>query len=138
MFCNINIQKCIIILKYSLNFAILNNYIGAYIKVYFMWQEMTNGSILKTLGERIKEYRIRRNMQQTELAEQAGVNISTIVRMEKGSNVMIDSYIRVLRVLDMLDNLDEFIPEPPRSPLLMKKLMGKKKQRIKKTKEDHE
>ena len=103
-----------------------------------MWQEMTNGSILKTLGERIKEYRIRRNMQQTELAEQAGVNISTIVRMEKGSNVMIDSYIRVLRVMDMLDNLDEFIPEPPRSPLLMKKLMGKKKQRIKKTKEDHE
>ncbi len=103
-----------------------------------MWQEMTNGAILQTLGERLKEYRIRRNIQQAELAEMAGVNISTIVRMEKGCNIMIDSYIRVLRVLDMLDNLNEFIPEPPRSPLLMKKLMGKKKQRIKKTKNDHE
>ena len=103
-----------------------------------MWQEMTNGAILQTLGERLKEYRIRRNIQQAELAEMAGVNISTIVRMEKGCNIMIDSYIRVLRVLDMLDNLNEFIPEPPRSPLLMKKLMGKKKQRIKKTKNDYE
>lgn len=103
-----------------------------------MWQEMTNGAILQTLGERLKEYRIRRNIQQAELAEMAGVNISTIVRMEKGCNIMIDSYIRVLRVLDMLDNLNEFIPEPPRSPLLMKKLMGKKKQRIKKTKNEHE
>lgn len=103
-----------------------------------MWQEMTNGAILQILGERLKEYRIRRNIQQAELAEMAGVNISTIVRMEKGCNIMIDSYIRVLRVLDMLDNLNEFIPEPPRSPLLMKKLMGKKKQRIKKTKNDHE
>ena len=103
-----------------------------------MWQEMTNGAILQTLGERLKEYRIRRNIQLAELAEMAGVNISTIVRMEKGCNIMIDSYIRVLRVLDMLDNLNEFIPEPPRSPLLMKKLMGKKKQRIKKTKNDHE
>ena len=103
-----------------------------------MWQEMTNGAILQTLGERLREYRIRRNIQQAELAEMAGVNISTIVRMEKGCNIMIDSYIRVLRVLDMLDNLNEFIPEPPRSPLLMKKLMGKKKQRIKKTKNDHE
>ena len=99
---------------------------------------MTNGAILKTLGERIKEYRMRRNMQQPELAEDAGVNVSTVIRLEKGCNISIDSYLRVLRVLDMLDNLDEFIPEPPRSPILMKKLMGKKKQRVKKSKNDYE
>ena len=34
----------------------------------------------------------------------------------------------------ILDNLDEFIPEPPRSPILMKKLMGKKRYRVKKSK----
>lgn len=101
-----------------------------------MWYEMTNIAILQTLGARLKEYRLRKNMQQAELAKFAGVNISTVVRIEKGQNIMIDSYLRIMRVLDMLDNLDEFIPEPPRSPLLMKKLLGKKKQRIKKTKED--
>ncbi|MBQ2937189.1 MAG: helix-turn-helix transcriptional regulator [Lachnospiraceae bacterium] len=102
-----------------------------------MWNEMTNAAILQTLGERLKEYRLRRNLQQAEMARYAGVNISTVSRIEKGQNIMFDSYLRIMRVLDMLDNLDEFIPEPPRSPLLMKKLMGKKKQRIKKTKEDN-
>ena len=98
---------------------------------------MTNTAILQTLGERLKEYRLRRNLQQAELAKFAGVNVSTVSRIEKGQNIMIDSYLRIMRVLDMLDNLDEFIPEPPRSPLLMKKLMGKNKQRIKKSKEDN-
>lgn len=98
---------------------------------------MTNAAILQTLGERLKEYRLRRNLQQAEMARYAGVNISTVSRIEKGQNIMFDSYLRIMRVLEMLDNLDEFIPEPPRSPLLMKKLMGKKKQRIKKSKEDN-
>lgn len=102
-----------------------------------MWNEMTNAAILQTLGERLKEYRLRRNLQQAEMARYAGVNISTVSRIEKGQNIMFDSYLRIMRVLEMLDNLDEFIPEPPRSPLLMKKLMGKKKQRIKKSKEDN-
>ena len=97
---------------------------------------MTNAAILQTLGERLKEYRLRRNLQQAEKARYAGVNISTVSRIEKGQHIMFDSYLRIMRVLEMLDNLDEFIPEPPRSPLLMKKLMGKKKQRIKKSKED--
>lgn len=99
-----------------------------------MWNEMTNSAILQTLGARLKEYRLRRDMQQSELARFAGINVSSIARLEKGENIMIDSYIRVLRVLGMLDNLDEFIPEPPRSPILMKKLMGKKKYRVKKSK----
>lgn len=102
-----------------------------------MWNEMTNSAILRTLGERLKEYRLRRNLQQTELAHLAEVNISTVARLEKGQNVMIDSYIRIMRILDMLDNLDEFIPEPPRSPILLKKLMGKKRKRIKKSKDDN-
>lgn len=97
---------------------------------------MTNAAILQTLGQRLKEYRLRRNLQQAEMAKYAGVNISTVSRIEKGQNIMFDSYLRIMRVLEMLDNLDEFIPESPRSPLLMKKLMGKKKQRIKKSKED--
>lgn len=102
-----------------------------------MWDEMTNAAILQTLGERLKEYRLRRNLQQSELARYAGVNISTVSRIEKGQNIMIDSYLRIMRVLEMLDNLDEFIPEPPRSPLLMKKLMGKKKQRVRKSKDEN-
>jgi len=103
-----------------------------------MWLEMTNSAILLTLGQRLKEYRLRRDLQQSELAAHAGVNISTIARMEKGQNVMMDSYIRVMRVLEMLDNLDEFIPEPPRSPILMRKLQGKKRYRVKRLKNEQD
>jgi len=128
------------IMYYPRNIAILiyYPYICSVIKYMIMWNEMTNTAILKTLGERLKEYRLRQNLQQAELAKFAGINISTVARIEKGQNIMIDGYLRVMRVLDMLENLDEFIPEPPRSPLLMKKLMGKKKQRIKKSKEDND
>lgn len=103
-----------------------------------MWREKTNSAILQELGNRLKEYRLRCNLQQAELAKKAGVNISTITRMESGQNIMMDSYIRVLRVLDMLDNLEEFIPEPPVSPILLKKLQGKQRYRIRKTNDEYE
>ena len=32
----------------------------------------------------------------------------------------------------MLENLDEFIPKPPVSPILYKKLMGKQRYRVRK------
>lgn len=101
-----------------------------------MWIEMTNSAILRTLGERLKEYRLRLDLQQSELAAHAGVNVSTVSRIEKGENVSMDSYLRILRSLDMLDNLDEFIPEPPTSLLMKKKLMGKRKFRVKKSKDN--
>ncbi len=43
-------------------------------------------------------------------------------------------FFRILRVLDILENIYEFIPEPPLSPILMKKLQGKRKLRVKKSK----
>lgn len=96
----------------------------------FMWTEMSNMAILKEIGLRIKEYRIRQSLQQKELAESSGVSLDTIVRLENGRNVSFERLLCVLRSLDMLENLEDFIPEPPLSPILLKKLQGKKKQRI--------
>lgn len=95
-----------------------------------MWTEKSNMMILKEIGLRIKEYRIRQYLQQKELAEDAGVSLDTVSRLEQGKNISFDKLLRILRVLEMLENLEDFIPEPPLSPLLMKKLQGKKKQRI--------
>lgn len=95
-----------------------------------MWTEMSNMAILKEIGLRIKEYRIRQSLQQKELAESSGVSLDTIVRLENGRNVSFERLLCVLRSLDMLENLEDFIPEPPLSPILLKKLQGKKKQRI--------
>lgn len=95
-----------------------------------MWTEKSNNAILKELGVRLKEYRIRKNMQQKELAASAGISLDTLARMEHGNSISSEKFIRILRALEMLENLEEFIPQPPVSPLLMKKLQGKKKERV--------
>ena len=81
-------------------------------------------AIMEELGSRLKEYRIRKNLQQKELALNAGVGLDTIVRIST------EKFIRILRVLDMLENIEEFIPEPPISPILMRDLKGKKRYRV--------
>lgn len=95
-----------------------------------MWTEKSNLAILEEIGNRLKEYRIRKNLQQKELAENAGISLDTIVRMERGSSITTEKFLRILRVLDMLENLEEFIPDPPISPILMRKLQGKKRFRV--------
>lgn len=95
-----------------------------------MWTERTNGAILMEMGIRLKEYRIRKNIQQKELAENAGVSLDTVVRLEKGSSVTLEKLLRILRALDMLENIEEFIPKPPISPILIQKWQGKKKYRV--------
>lgn len=97
-----------------------------------MWKEMSNPAILVEIGKRLKEYRIRNDMTQKDVAEYAGVGIDTILRVERGDNISSLKLIAILRSLDMLENLDEFIPKPPVSPILYKKLMGKQRYRVRK------
>lgn len=95
-----------------------------------MWTEKSNMAILKEIGLRIKEYRLRQSLQQQEVAYEAGVSLDTVSRLEQGKNVSFNKLLCILRVLDMLENLEEFIPEPPLSPVLLMKWKGKQKKRI--------
>ncbi|MCD8209200.1 MAG: helix-turn-helix domain-containing protein [Bacteroidales bacterium] len=95
-----------------------------------MLVEKSNMAILAEMGARLKEYRIRKNIQQRELAASAGISLDTVVRIERGESVGVDKLIRVLRVLDMLENVDLLVPEPPMSPILLQKLKGRKKYRV--------
>lgn len=100
-----------------------------------MWTEMSNQAILLEIGKRIREIRIRKNIQQKELSERSGVSLSTVIRLENGSTIALDNLLCILRTLDMLENMEYFLPNPPVSPILMRKLQGRKKQRVRKTKE---
>ncbi len=95
-----------------------------------MWTERSNLAILREIGQRLKEYRIRKNLQQKELATFAGIGLDTVVRLEHGSPISMEKFIRVLRALDMLENFDLLVPEPPISPILLQKLKGKKRYRV--------
>lgn len=95
-----------------------------------MWTERTNSAILKEIAVRLKEYRLRRNLQQKEVAENAGVSLDTVARFERGESITLEKFLRIIRVLDMLENIEAFIPEPPPSPILLRKLQGKKRYRV--------
>lgn len=101
-----------------------------------MFAEMTDSAILTCIGTRLREYRLRANLMQSELAKSANVGLGTIVKLEQGKPTSTLLLISVMRSLGMLENFDLFVPEPPVSPLQLRKLQGKKVQRIKRSKEN--
>ena len=101
-----------------------------------MWTELSDPAILKRIGIQIRDYRIRMELTQNELAEKSGVSPGSVVRLEQGCPVSTLLFVSVLRTLGLLENLQVLLPELGISPIQMRKLQGKKKIRIRHKKED--
>ncbi len=86
-------------------------------------------AILARLGERLARQRLNRDWSQEKLAEEAGVSVPTVSRLERGRSTSLTNLLRVLRALDLVGNLDGLVPEPPVSPMLQLRTMGRRKQR---------
>lgn len=74
-------------------------------------ENLNETSILKEIGQRIKEHRISLNITQADLADKCGISSSTEVRIENGVDSKFSNYIKILSALNMIDNLDILIPE---------------------------
>ena len=83
------------------------------------------------IGKRLKTYRLKKRLSQQELANQAGVSLFSVAKIEKGKSVTISVLLPVMRVLRLLDNFELLIPEVGISPIEMLKLKGKAPKRIK-------
>ena len=101
-----------------------------------MWTELSDPAILQKIGRRMRDYRIRMEMTQNELAEKSGVSMGTIVRVEQGNPISTLLLISILRTMGLLENLEVLLPELSISPLQMRKMQGKKVQRIRHKKVD--
>jgi len=84
-------------------------------------------TVLSELGNRIKDYRISSSLTREELAQKAGTSVSTIVRLESGTNIGTEALINVLRSLNILGNIDLLVPEYQLTPMDIVK--GKKKRK---------
>lgn len=91
--------------------------------------ELSDQAVLEELGTRVAQRRIRGNLTQEELAQEAGVARKTLTRMERGLPVQTPSLMRVLRVLGALENCDVLVPETSVSPIQSLKLQGRQRQR---------
>jgi transcriptional regulator with XRE-family HTH domain len=78
---------------------------------------MTDDAILDLLGGRIAAARVRQNLTQAAVAEQAGVAKRTLEAIEAGGSSRVVSLVRVLRVLGLVEGLDAVVPEIGPSPL---------------------
>ena len=92
--------------------------------------KMTDDALLQLIGERLAALRLARNLTQRQVAEQAGLGLRTVQRLEQGAAAThLSGFIRVCRVLDLVERLDTFIPEPPVSPMAQLQQQGCKRRR---------
>ena len=86
------------------------------------------------LGIRFKDYRMRSNMTQKDVAEQSGITVNTIHKFENGRvpNLSLSTFLLLLKAIGCINGLDELMPELPESPYLITK-HGTKAQRIRHT-----
>ncbi len=101
---------------------------------------MTNTAIAAELGNRLERLRLERNIPQQALADEIGITPKSYRQMITGGGKL-ENIIAALRALDCLQQLDNFLPEPPPSPLAQLKLKGKERLRARqpnyKTTSDH-
>jgi len=78
----------------------------------------SDGVILKELGERIRQLRLRKNITQEDLAARTLLAVGTIKALEAGKGKL-STLVAILRELGALDQLDSFIPPVTISPIKM-------------------
>lgn len=71
---------------------------------------------LKMIGTRVQQYRINSGISQKELADDSGVSVRSISRLEQGASVQLESLIKVLYALKLDDNFELLIPDQTKRP----------------------
>ena len=75
--------------------------------------EYSTPELVRMLGTRFKEYRMRCNLTQKEVSELSGVGLTTIHKFENGTagNLSLSTFILLLKVVGQINSLDDILPE---------------------------
>ena len=73
------------------------------------------------LGGQIRALRLRQNLDQQQLADQAGIALNAVKNLERGKGATLRSLIQVLRVLNRVEWLRALAPAVSISPVQMLK-----------------
>ncbi|QFQ13106.1 XRE family transcriptional regulator [Pseudoprevotella muciniphila] len=94
------------------------------------YSELSAVELVRMLSGRFKEYRLRANMTQKEVAEMSGLSVQTVHRFENGTvtDIALSSFLLLIKAVGCINDLNELMPEQPESPYLYKE--NKKVQRI--------
>lgn len=95
-----------------------------------MEEWLSGADILKNLGLRFKDYRLRLNLTQKEVSEKTAISIPTIYKFENGrlNDMSTSNLMKLIRIVGLQSNWDKLLPQLPESPYLYKE--EKKRQRV--------
>lgn len=108
---------------------IVNILVYAYDNGQMDYQDMSDGSILREIGIRLRRERLDLNLTQQGLANKTGVARRTIQKAEHGEVTTLATLVSILRGLKLLSRLDQFLPQKALSPVQLIKLKGKERRR---------
>ena len=74
-------------------------------------------SLERALGKRLAQRRLARNITQKALAEEAGIAVRTLGRLEAGQRSTLDSFLRVAIALGLADDLLGALPAQDIRPI---------------------
>lgn len=71
---------------------------------------------INELGQKIKLYRIMKELSQQDLADKTGVSKRSISRLEQGESVQVDNLFKILLALELGDNIEMLVPDQTKRP----------------------
>lgn len=89
---------------------------------------------IQELGQKIKTYRIMKEMSQQDLEDKSGVSKRSISRLEQGESVQLDNLFKILIALGLGEHIELLVPDQTKRPIYyLKESEGKAKRVRKKT-----
>lgn len=73
----------------------------------------TPSEISETLGKRLKHQRLNQNLTQAELAQKAGIGLSTVARIESGEGGTLDTVIRFAMSVGLVNEFADLFAFKP-------------------------
>lgn len=80
------------------------------------WKLMKDEQVVTQLGKELRRMRLSSNLSQAEVATRAGLDRTTVVKLEAGRAATLMTVVQVLRAMDRLDVLESFHEEPQLTP----------------------
>lgn len=101
------------------------------------WRDIMNNKkdyqeYIKELGQKIKTYRIMKEMSQQDLEDKTGVSKRSISRLEQGESVQVDNLFKILLALELGDNIELLVPDQTKRPSFYLEKTADKPKRVRK------
>ena len=90
---------------------------------------VSDQAVIREFGLRIRRARLNSNVTRDALARDAGVSLSTVVRLESGESTALWGAIRVLRSLGLLNAVLDALPEDRATPLELARAARRRRMR---------